>query len=188
MINIIGDSHAFRLTDCTQARVFFLPEATTAFNLDRQTDKIREAIAPYPTERWYFWFGEVDCRIHIHLKKVQYELPNYSDLIRATVNRYVRHIKSFHSNVGVFAIPPAGFEKNIYNVEHYADRKTRQEIVYQFNSNLEVVSIRAGLKFIDFLPEFNHTGLVDMVNFEDPAHLKKEIILQGFEQWLQLEE
>jgi len=176
MINIIGDSHAFRLVECKTARVYWLSVPSTAHNLFVHRDDIKTIIDQYPNEKWYFWYGDIDCRIHIYLKQCQLGLDRPDSLIQETINRYVSFLTSLPYSVAVFAVPPEGFEENIYGFEYYADRQTRQEITDLFNEALRLKCSEESIEFVDLTPEFRY-GLVERECFEDDVHMRNDILI-----------
>jgi hypothetical protein len=182
LINVIGDSHAERFSLCDEVRRFGLGTHSTAFNLWKHREIIEDIISNYPDEKWYFMFGEVDCRIHIYLKQKQLNLPTYESLIDNTVDSYLGFLSSLQCPIGVFAVPPQGFEENIYEHEFYADRQTRQNITDSLNTQLLIKCYNQDIEFVDLFLKFR-IGLLDREYFEDDTHMKRELISGSIVEW-----
>jgi hypothetical protein len=189
MINVIGDSHSGLLVDSQNVRRFGLPQATTAHNLRRQEDFIRCLIESTPDEKWWFWFGEVDCRIH--LDKARLMIPGMSNLkipVMNTIKRYLEFLVSVHDKVGVFAVPPTGLGDP--ESPFFVKREMRQVITNHFNAFLEYYAPEYGIEYIDFLaefrrPKFARPSVISNDYFEDPVHMKRELLVTAFDKWVE---
>lgn len=186
MIHIIGDSHALTFDGAPDVRCHWLG-AATAMNAWKKNKRIMEIINSNHGEFW-FCFGEIDCRIHIHNKSQETGVLEYV-LINSTIDCYLNYIESMknYAKLSILAIPPQGLEDNIYNYPFYANRKHRQEITDFYNATLERSCWEHSLRFIDIW--YNNASMIrslwDSHDFkEDKCHIKNEVVIERLKGYL----
>lgn len=179
MIYVIGDSHSALMGESPIVQRYGLSFQTTAHNLHKHKDEILSIISKNTQEKWWFLFGEVDCEIHINKQAIKYN--NYIKPIYSTCVRYLGFLGGLDCPTGVFAIPPQGIGENL-GYQNYADRATRQFFTDEFNACLAILAPNFGIEFADFLPQLRY-GIVDEALFQDPTHLRTDILVENIEKW-----
>jgi hypothetical protein len=181
-IHLIGDSHCL----CFDGAKDVVPHwcgAATAYNLYKKYDLTKTFFEAIEDDYW-FCFGEIDCRLHIYR---QAKLLNTTelDILGRTVDTYMEAVSVFDGwNIGVMAVPPQGYEDNIYGYDYYASRAHRQQITDVFNFWLENVCIDYGIPFIDI---WKQDEIWAEENFkDDKCHIKNEIAIKYLKQYLEV--
>lgn len=186
-IHIIGDSHSLSFEGAGVSCHWM--GATSAMNMWKNHKLHMEILQKCNTYDSYFWFGfgEIDCRIEIYNWSQETGVPEYV-LINNTVDCYLNYLASIkvYAKISVLAVPPQGWEENIYNYKFYADRKHRQEITDLFNVTLERSCWEQGLKFIDIwyteaALERRLWGTQDFK--EDNCHMKNSVATTKLKEW-----
>lgn len=180
-INIIGDSHALCF-DGAEDVICHWVGARTAYNLYKRYDTTKTLFSSLMDEYW-FCFGEIDCRLHIYS---QWKLTGQKrgSLIEDTIDSYLGAIGVFDGwKTSVMAVPPQGYEENIYDYEYYASQRQRQQFTDVFNLLLEDQCMSLGIPFIDIwavgyneLPETEFSWPKECFK-EDMCHIKNEVAI-----------
>ncbi len=178
MIHIIGDSHALTFQGASDVVCHWMG-AATAHNLYKKYEMTKTFFDKI-TDKYWFCFGEIDCRIHIYRlwKKTG---ASRSSLIRDTVDNYLGAVCMFDSwNIAVMAVPPQGYQGNYFGYDHYAPQKLRQQFTDVFNFELENECLSRGIRFIDIWEDTEYP----IEYFEsDLCHIKKEIAVARLEEY-----
>jgi hypothetical protein len=155
-IHVIGDSHALTFGGANHVTRHWLGPVTAAQLFTKHKAIMEEVAQTEPDEWLWFIVGEIDCRIHIYPKSLEYGLP-IGYLIENTVSRYTSYIDYLQSTlfnpVSILAIIPQGDCANTWEVENYAPREIRQEVSTKYNQELQKVCSNRGIKFINLWPE-----------------------------------
>ena len=181
MIHIIGDSHSRCFEqDGDKTIIAHWLGAATALNLWKKNKIIEEIILTNGREnKYWFCFGEIDCRIHIYNKHMETDVPEYV-LITNTVNSYVVYLASLKCkyDISILPAPPQGTQENYFEYPHYGTREHRQEITDYFNMWLEEMCIREKVPFKDIWynkPDYSRP-LWDTKDFkEDKCYIKNSV-------------
>jgi hypothetical protein len=187
-IHILGDSHAL----CFDGAKDVIPHwlgARTAHNLYKQYDKIKSFFED-PFDTYWFYFGEIDCRIHIYRLWKETGTQRH-DLIETTIDNYLGAIRMFDDwDIAVMALPPQGYQDNFFSYEHYASHNQRQQLTDVFNFELENECHKSGIRFIDIwepgyneLPEAVFSWPQECFK-DDLCHLKNSIAIKCLEDYL----
>ncbi len=126
-------------------------------------------------------YGDLDCRIHIHKQfKLNDEKIPIRELIRRTVVNYciaLRQLKKLNKKVIALSIPPASYQKNIYNAEFYAPQKLRAQMYREYNDLLAEECKRTGIKFVNTYKYLaDERGFTRKEYLRDEIHLNKKYI------------
>lgn len=177
MLQIIGDSHSLTFEDIEDTTIHWLG-AATAYNLWKKNKGVLEILNREDT----FWFslGEIDCRIHVYNYSMLTGVPEYV-IINNTVASYTNYLFTLRNkaDIAILAVPPQGFEENVYGYPYYASREHRQEITDDFNMKLESEAHRIGVKFVDIWyekPDFRRSLWKYSYFKDDLCHIRNEIV------------
>jgi hypothetical protein len=179
-IHIIGDSHCLLFEGITPH--WF--DASTAYNLWKQNKAIEEVLSELKEfEEVWFCFGWVDCQRHIYGLEQDTGIPQL-DLVEQTVTQYTNYIKWLSNKykekkIKIMLVPPAGFEGNDYNLIHFPDRQTINEITQVFNWMIKLLYEPC----VDIWGYYEEPWPKEDFK-EDKAHIKNEISTIRLQRWL----
>jgi len=186
MIHIIGDSHCLCFEGAKNVQTHWLG-AATAMNLWKKNKLIKDILND--KDKFFFLFGEIDCRIHIYNKSQETEVPEYL-LVNNTVQCYVSYVATLkkEADVSIMAVHPQGVQDNYFNYPFYADRKHRQQITDLFNMWLEDICSDNRVPFIDIWynkREFERPLWRTQDFKEDLCHVKNAVAIKHLEGFLE---
>lgn len=185
-LHVFGDSHVEKfahaacgmpvvLDYCVGATAHNLCEIKSLSNSHYRLERWLES-SDDPDAIWLLVLGEIDCRIHIHQQSIKTGLTR-CELIADSVSRYmmmVRRAQARQWRIAVLDVPPVGTQGNYYNIEHYASREERAQIVCLWNMMLLNECQRWGVVYVDL---WSHVA--DLHGFvreeylsEDGVHIK----------------
>lgn len=188
MLHIIGDSHSRTFDGAKDTEIHWMG-AVTALNIWKKNKEILPIMEQYPKDRYFFCFGEIDCRIHIYAKAMETGVPEYI-ITHNTVNTYVSYAAFLRRNydVSVMSAPPQGVQENVYEYEFYASRPHRQEITDYFNLWLESIARDNKVPFVDIWynkPEIVRPMFPTYHFKEDACHIKNTVAIERLEAYLE---
>ena len=188
MIHIIGDSHALTFQNAKNVEVHWMG-AATAFNLWKKNKVVSQIFRDNNSDsnRFFFCLGEIDCRIHVYNYSMLTGVPEYV-IINNTVASYTNYLFTLRNkaDIAILAVPPQGFEENVYGYPYYASREHRQEITDDFNMKLESEAHRIGVKFVDIWyekPDFRRSLWKYSYFKDDLCHIRNEIVEELVEKY-----
>lgn len=160
MIYVTGDSHIGTFAG-NKKFIIWPIGPSTAYNLNKKNSitnsnkKLFELANLIDKERdsIILVFGEIDCRIHIYYQfKKNNEKYTIIELIDNTIKNYGEVMKNL-VDIGIkfyiHSIPPAGFQKNIYDYNWYATPEIHSKIYKEFNERLKSFCKEKGYRYID---------------------------------------
>ncbi len=187
---VIGDSHTRMFSQLEDVIIMKLEPPPTMYSSNKITSKSQfyktiietaRKINKYK-DRMILVCGEIDARIHIyHRHKIMpitvsgKEIESIIYHVRNTIEIYgitLKELKSYDINFLVCGIPPAGKQRNYYNVYNYADDNTRTEIYKVFYKMLKTYCSNNGYDYIDiYTPFCDSNGFIKKQYREDEVHL-----------------
>lgn len=182
-LHIVGDSHSLCFDGAKDVVPHWLG-ALTAFNLWKKNKLLTDLIKSIPAyDTVWFCFGEIDCRVHIYPKSIEYGINTYFLLEEsaAVYHHYVDELASrANRDITCMFVPPQGDEPNTFNIELYPTRETRQDLTNKFNQEL----MYKAWSFVDIWK--GSIELWPMTNFKpDMAHIKNEIAIKYLEEYIE---
>ena len=206
-IHLIGDSHTIMYKDDTYPG-FGLPDiqthhfgACTAHGL-MSTKSVTQSFSTLARfmadhdprkDMIFFGFGEIDCRVLIYHKSIEYNVT-VGAMISIVIDRYFMAInltRNYGYDVAVHGIVPAVLQENEYKIKNYAPLSIRADISERFNDQL---ALRCGEQRCDFYDFQNHnhsimsTGktMIEAFMLPDKVHVdpRKYPVGPSFKSWL----
>lgn len=184
---VIGDSHTgiFKRTypfiayHVGPATAYGISKENSTTNSRKKIEKIIRIILK--NDNVILLFGEIDCRIHIYNQfKKNKENISIKEIINRILDSYfviLQEIKSKSQKVYVCGVPPAGWQKNIFNYPYYGNEKTRSEINKEFNRELKKECEKNNIIPIDIHSNFSdENGMMLKHYTDDNVHLNKNAL------------
>ncbi len=187
IIYVIGDSHSFSYAGIKFFINYTIGRAT-AFNLcnEKSSTRSKERLFKYVQSLGkrsiiLMVLGEIDCRIHIYNQyRLQAGRVSIRDLIQKTVENYCAalvELKKINKKVVVLSIPPAGYQKNIFNIPYYGTSQIRAQIHKDFNELLQRECQKKMIKFVTIYKYVvTEKGLLRKEYAADDIHLKPSVV------------
>jgi hypothetical protein len=185
---VIGDSHSqnfihdsFVINHIGPATAYKLSFEKSTTNSRRKIFEILDKIYKNKQIKVIFVFGEIDVRLHIYSVSKEKHLA-LNKVILNTVKSYMIFVDLVKKRyplirIYIFNILPQGEQENIYGFKHYADLKTRQEIVLEMNRLLKKESKAHRVNFIDIFHELiNYNGERKKEYVFDEVHYNRKIM------------
>jgi len=173
---IVGDSHAvYNFSRAEKPCIYAGPR--TAFKLYSHHKDISRLIENRK-RKYIFYFGEIDCRIHIYLKSKGDE-ESIIEGCKATASSYVNYIQKLISSgwdISILSIPPTGEVENEYKYPVYGDIEDRRYITELLNLMISLLCYNYDIKYYNLYPKLiDEDGYRRKDLIADEVHLNSKV-------------